>query len=921
MRTKLFPLVVVCLLCLFSAHAQNILEKESSLKLSENLVEAAIVVENPSESFDAKIELEIFDTKDKVQASKTQNLRIEKGKKNYKIPIQWNNWAAVSDQKLDWFRLHYRIGEREGFVSFSELVKDIFELRVVTSEFIFQGKTQQIKVRAVHPVSGLPVKNVKLEGEIEIDLDTEKEEDEITLKAMGETDADGFALLTFKVPENIKIDEADLDITGRKNGIERSVYEDFQEDSRNGRVLLTTDKPIYQPEQDFKVRGLYFDADNTVVADSELEFKIFDEADTVLFKETVKTSAFGIASVSWKIPENAKLGSYRVEVKASGELDEDRLYFKVSRYDLPNFAVTAKPDKTFYLPTDKQAEIAVTADYLFGKPVTKGKVRVVQESERNWNWRKQKYDVTEKGVFEGEADKDGKYIAKVDLKDEFADLLDDDYDKYDDLHFAAYYTDLTTNRTEQKRFDVRISREPIHIYFIGKTSGLSTKLPITAYISTFYADGTPAVCDVEIKGKNDDENDDKYKNLQNLKTNKLGAGKLYFSRPNFKNETDDLDLQIIARDKDGQKGTFGRAIQYYGENEGLQIETDKTVYKPGESIKAKIISSKKEGLVYVEIVKDWTSLEALTAKLKDGKAEVKIPYAPQFSGDLTIGVYTDEEDNYYDAKMRASRGIIFPKQENLKVDAKFEKAVYKPNEDAKIDFSSLDGSGKPIETALGVVIFDKAVEERARTDADFGSYFSRYSSFLGYNKSFGGITLKDLNDLDLSRNISPEIQLAAEVMLANNYFYPRVYRSWFDQVAAKSEYSEIFKKQFAPIEEILKTHFEKTGEHPFDEASLREILRKNNLDFDRIRDVWGNLYKPNFTVDKTQEILSWKTSGADKTFATKDDFDVSTSSFSYFQPIGKIIDKAAENYHKQTGKYIRDLETLRAELVKQNIDL
>lgn len=919
MRTKLFPLVVVCLLCLFSAHAQNVLEKESSLKLSENSAEAAIVVENPAENIDAKIELEILDTKDKIQARKTQNLQIEKGKKTYKIPIEWNNWTAVSDQKLDWFRLHYRIGEREGFVSLSELVKDIFELRVITSEFIFQGKTQQIKVRAVHPVTGLPVKNVKLEGEIEIELDSEKDGDEITLKAKGETDGEGFALLSFKIPENIKIDEADLDITGRKNGIERSVYEDFREDSREGRVLLTTDKPIYQPEQDFKVRGLYFDADNTVVADSELEFKIFDEADTVLFKETVKTSAFGIASVSWKIPENAKLGSYRVEVKATGDLEEDRLYFKVSRYDLPNFSVTAKPDKTFYLPNDKQAEIAVTADYLFGKPVTKGKIRVVQESERSWNWRKQKYDVTEKGVFEGEADKDGKYIAKVDLKEEFANLLDDGYDKYEDLHFSAYYTDLTTNRTEQKRFDVRISKEPIHIYFIGKTYELSQKLPISAYISTFYADGTPVICDVEIKGKSDDEDDKKYKTLQRLKTNKLGAGKLYFSRPSFDDDSDDLDLQIIARDKDGQKGTYDREIEYYDENEGLLIETDKTVYKPGESVRAKIVSSKKEGFVYVEIVKDWTSLESLTAKLKDGKAEVKIPYAPQFSGDLTIGVYTDEKDDGDEVK--ASRGIIFPKQENLKVDAKFEKAVYKPNEDAKINFSSLDGSGKPIETALGVVIFDKAVEERARTDADFGSYFSRYSSFLGYNKSFGGITLKDLNDLDLSKEISPEIQLAAEVMLANNYFYPRVYHSWFNRIEAKSLYAETFKNQFTPIEDVLKTHFEKTGENPSDEASLREILRKNNLDFDKIRDVWGNLYKPSFSINKTQEILTWKTAGADKVFPSNDDFDVSTSSFSYFQPIGKTIDKAAENYHKQTGKYIRDLETLRAELAKQNVDL
>lgn len=43
-------------------------------------------------------------------------------------------------------------------------------------------------------------------------------------------------------------------------------------------------------------------------------------------------------------------------------------------------------------------------------------------------------------------------------------------------------------------------------------------------------------------------------------------------------------------------------------------------------------------------------------------------------------------------------------------------------------------------------------------------------------------------------------------------------------------------------------------------------------------------------------------------------------SFEYFTPVGKAIDKAARNYHGQTGKYIRDYETLCAELARQDID-
>ena len=64
---------------------------------------------------------------------------------------------------------------------------------------------------------------------------------------------------------------------------------------------------------------------------------------------------------------------------------------RISRYDLPNFAVKAQPDRTYYLP-GQNAEVKVNADYLFGQPLTHGHVRVVRETEREWNYKEQKWD-------------------------------------------------------------------------------------------------------------------------------------------------------------------------------------------------------------------------------------------------------------------------------------------------------------------------------------------------------------------------------------------------------------------------------------------------------------------------------------------------------------------------------------------------
>ena len=927
MRQKLFLSVAVCLFALFSAHAQTVDETRSSIVFDGQTAQISIVLENANQAFDSKIELELLDAENKIRANASQNLTVEKGRENYKIALPIGDLLKTAEDKIAWFRLRYRIGENSGIISLSQLLRDVFELRVAAGENVFSGTNYRVRVRAIQPFTKTPVKNVKLEAALKLEIDTDADEDEINLTAKGETDGEGFAVLDFKIPENAKLDDdGELKITGRKNGIVREFEnDDLETPNNNGSLFLTVDKPIYQPGQTFNARALYFDQNSTVAADSELEFTVKDEDDTALYRETVKTSAFGIAAISWKIPDGAKLGAYRVEVEADDEINGNELYFKVSRYDLPQFSVAAKPDKTFYLPTDSQAEITVRADYLFGKPVTSGKVRVVQESERRWNWQAQKYDVQEKQTFEGATDSEGKYVAKVDLKEEFADLQQSSWRRFEDLHFSAYFTDSTTNRTEQRRFDVRLSKEPIHIYFIRKYNGeLSQKLPVTAYVSTFYADGSPAVCETEVSGRNNDSSDS-FKTLQKFKTNSLGAGKIEFLRPAAMDASDDLDLKITARDQRGQTGTFEEEISYYNETEGLKIETEKTIFKPGEAVKIKLLSTRRNALVYLDIVKNWSVLESRFVKLDgDGRGEVKVPYNANFKGDLTVAAYFEEKDadRYGDYDLvRDSRGIIFPERQNLKLDAQFSAEIYKPNEEAKVKFSVLDNLGKPIESALSVVVFDKAIEERAKTDADFGSYFSRFRGWLGYEKSFGGITLKDLNELDLSKPVAPETQLAAEVMLADSYYYPRIYRSENWETNAQSVYAEYFKKQLGTIENVLKKQYEKNYAHPIDDASLRKILSDNAVNFDDLRDPWGNVYQAVFATDKTQNIVTLKTSGADKRNGTNDDFNVSSASFTYFTPLGKAIDKAVTDYHKQTGGFIRDLQTLSAQLAKQDLDL
>ena len=913
MKGKLFPAVVVCLFLVFAAHAQTkitVNEEKSNIIINEQTADVSLALNNEADNFNGKITLEILDEENKIRSQTSQPHSIKKGENTYKIALPLGDLIKNADDKIAWYRLRYRVGNAAGIISLSELIEDIFKLRVIATDNLFSGMIYRSRIRATNPFNEKAVGNVKITAEIEVDLKSETDK-KFKLTANGETDDEGFAVLDFQIPTEAEFDDdGEIKITGKKGGIIREATEDLNVLKDDFSFLMLTDKPIYQPEQTLNLRGILLKGAEakTVASGDEIQFNIKDEDDTVLYRENLKTSEFGIAAISWTIPGNAKLGNYSIEVRRDGEqIGYSRV--KVSRYDLPNFAVSAKPDKNYYLPDQKEAKIEIRADYLFGRPVTKGRVRVVEENSREWNWKEQKYDVDEGEVREGEIDGQGKFVAKFDLSKAHEDLKDEDWQKFRDINFAAYFTDLTTNKTEQKRFDVRVTKEAIHVYFIGKRYNQHPDLSVDAFVSTFYADGSPAACDVEIKGSEEDE--DKFKTLQKIKTNSFGVGKADFKRPKFEDEDTDLDLIIIARDKNGKTGTYKDELDF-DDDDILKIKTDKSIYKPGETVKVKINSNIKTGLVYVDLVKGWSVIDSTFVNLRDGKAELKIPFRDNFQGELKIAAFYEDEDEDITS---TSRGILFPSPQNLKLDAEFEKAVYKPGEEAAVNFSVWDNIGQTVESALGVVIVDRAVEERAKTDSDFGGMFKNFSGWLGYGDSFSGINIKDLNDLDLSKPIPDELQLVADVMLYDSYYNPNIFHSRNYQTDARSVYAEFFKNQFAPLEKVLnETYKNQNFRHPIEPNELNKILAENNLNLEILRDPWEQNYRAVFETVKTEDIVKFVSAGADKKFETGDDLIVSSLNFTYFTPTGKKIDAAIKNYHERTGLFIRDEKTLFAEL-------
>ncbi len=921
MSVKYFLAVFICLILAGSVGAQTI--KINEAEISARTEPGRMIVSVPVEGLtasEARLKVELLDPSDKVLDQSNSVHKLRSGPNRIEAPLRIDTDANVSD--LIWARIRYSIfsggTNSEGIVSVSEIDPELFALRIASIEEIHAGARLPVRVNAYHPITGRPVGGVNVRVELKIDIDTEKDDDKLVLKGESQTDAEGFAEIVFLIPEGVKFDNeyssVGIDVAGEKNGLRDS--NNSTPNARNERtnVYFTSDKPLYQPGQTFHARALVMrerkaDATNTVVPGLEMKLSIKDEDGTVLNRQVVTTSEYGIAAIEWQIPANAKIGTYSIGADADGvEFLIDNQTFKVSRYDLPNFVVQTKPDKDFYLPDQREAVVTVDGMYLFGKPVSKGTVRVVREGSRNWNYKEQKWDIEEEAVYNGETDAEGKYKAKIDLGPAQEKFKKDEDSKFEDLNFTAYFTDASTNRTEQKRFDLRISKEPIHVYFnrAQRYVDHNPKIPYRLYVSTYTADGKPVACDVEVTGKYEDETTSRP--IATLRTTAEGAGKTEFSVPKRADDTyyDDLEVKIAARDAENRTGTEKFDYELDEDEKQIRVTADRSIYRKGESLKLELLSSEPKETIVVDILKESSTLISYRVKTKNGHASLRVPYRKEFNGYLTIAANAESGD-----EAKSAWRVVFPDPRRLKVTAKSERETYRPNEEAGLGFEVAGFDKKAAQAALGVVIVDQAVEERARTDSRSGEIPDIFASLRGFDAS----TWNELTEAE----ITPRMQLFAEMRFAEWAVDYDVSGGGYGNVSYRFEARH--KQQFETLLKALEERYKRDFDHPTDDAALRRILGDAGIDIDAFRDPWGMPFRAEFQISGDDNLVAIKSSGPNKKIGDADDFSAAGIGFDYFKKTGIAIDEAIKAYEARTGTFVRDVEALRAALAEKDIAL
>lgn len=920
--------------------------------LAEPLLELP-VVNDAGKPLEGTFRLEFLDSNGRSAAWTTGTFREQPGASVEKIPWEASKLPGNEPSRLAWYRLRYEFAPDEasgvaparGVVQVGRLLRDTFELRMTASAHAVPGARYPVRVRVDDPKNGRPIAGVH----VEITLDMEGDDAAVQRKVV--TDSAGYATATFSLPSTVERNEVSVNAVATRGPFEEETSINFRFPQGN-RITLSTDKPLYQPGQSAHMRVTAFGANKRALAGAVVKVTVEDEEGEEQFHQTVTTSRFGIASADWDIPQKLRLGDYRIKTVLGDEDYGQQARIRISRYDLPTYSVVVTPDRPYFLP-GQDANVEVRADYLFGKPVQHGKVRVVRREEWKWNYRDQKWEGEETEPVEGELDASGKFVAHISLKKDLEDFKPNRWRRFLDLDLAAYVTDLSTGRTEQRRFQLRLSALPIHLYVL-KTGTAAADAPVVFYVTSSYADGTPAAVHGDIASflpngqEQCDEQPDAphHATLARFQTNQFGVGRVelpplapellavskwasLYRGQGYENQRTAC-LLLEAAD---QKGNRGADVEDLGLEVGqafLTVKTDRALYHAGDPIAVSIFSN----TTVREAVVDLSGVSGLLASevihLDHGRAQITFPYDPRFHGQLDVTAFAITGSEEKNGDLVGESQVLFPGRQELQLALHMAKASFRPGEEAAADVGVRTPEGVPVESALGVLVYDRAVAERVRTDQQFGREygFNIYDFFDDYyGQGIAGITYRDLASWDSTKPFPEGLDLVAEAILAYAGRYESEGAATFTGsgsyagVQSKSVFQNLISGTMLPISEALRKDYKDTERYPRNAAGLREMLKSHGLDFDTLRDPWDVPYRAEFSVSGQNEILTLISNGPDKRPRTEDDFAVLTEGWPYFRPLGKLMNDAVFAYQRETGKYIRDYPTLRDEMKKRGADL
>lgn len=552
---------------------------------------------------------------------------------------------------------------------YHQLAPSPYSLRLIGQQSLLAGSPAALRLALVHQQSGRPVANVP----VELALLNAKTKETVQLASFttGDqlSDAPRFTLPDWPSGDYL------LTLTAKTP----SGVEELQETvtlQRSFKLMVSTDKPIYQPGQVIHIRSLALRRpDLKPVAKEEVIFKVLDAKGNVIFKRRTASSEFGIASADCQLATELNQGEFQLECTV-GDTTSNRTV-KVERYTLPKFKVTLDLNKPFYAPGEKVSG-TIDAQYFFGEAVAKGEVKLDVRAADGFS-----SPVHDEIIALDDA---GKAAFNFELPAEM-------FGRPQDGGAARVQVFATVTDTAQQTYTTMASRlvtaDPIQLEVIPEAGALVQGIANRVYVHASYADGQPA--EVSLKINDADEA---------IATNELGVA-VFEVTPQAPTQR----LKIVATDKDNRGVTKDMTVTCSQATGDFILRPDRSIYAGGATMQ---LVAKGGGVepVFVDIIKDGQNMLSDRIEMKDGSGALELDLPPDLFGSLELVAYRFDNSGL---AVRKSRLVFVHQANELKLTAEMDAESYRPGGDAKIKFRLTDDAGQPTPGALSLAIVDEAV--------------------------------------------------------------------------------------------------------------------------------------------------------------------------------------------------------------------
>ena len=651
-----------------------------------------------------RLTTEILDPEDRVLGRAERGISVEEGNGSWQQTITPNKPIAFDD--ILWQRVRYRFEYSDGKGDAIEGIESVSQIlrrpvvRVLGQSEYLSGSRAAIRVVVTDAND-----DAALDGKLRIELTNPANEKEAARQLFsGSLNHRGTLEASFRFPAGLAGHYelrfvADTAIGGAE-------YRQPIQIGKKTQILLTTEKPIYQPGQTIHVRALALDrADLKADGDRPLTFEIEDSRANKVFRKATETDKFGIASTEFTLADEVNLGTYHLRAlmgDAESPSDTVEIALNVERYVLPKFKVAvdfAEKDgksRRDYRPGDHVTG-TVRANYFFGKPVDHAEIKLKVSSAD--------VEVAEAATDTGKTDADGVYHFDLRLPGYFAGKpLTQGAAR---ALVEATVTDSAAH-AETRGEPITVSQSALLLTAVPEGGTLIPHMENEIFVLASYPDGSPASAALTVHPSSGGP-------AQRAETDASGVASIH-----FKPGEGAQSIHVEADDRKGNRASSEISLDTRTGEDQILLRTSRAVFKAGDPIQLKVLSTRSTGAAYIDVVKNGQTILTRDLDLANGQAELTLTATPEMAGTLDIDAYLFRRN----AQPVADHRLVFVQPaDELRIETTADADEYKPGAEARIRFHVTNAHGEGVSAALGLQVVDEAVFALAEKQPGFAKVF------------------------------------------------------------------------------------------------------------------------------------------------------------------------------------------------------